>query len=121
MATLLSTQPLPKGRRLVIVTNGGGPGIIAADAAASNNLVVEELREETSAKIRPFMKRGINIGNPIDTTAGATSEEYEGILRVLAADDNVDSVLAIFAPPIVVETKDFEETTAACRPGFLAR
>jgi acetyltransferase len=118
MATMLSTQPLPRGRKLVIVTNGGGPGIIAADAAASNNLVVEELKEETSAKIRAFMKRGINIGNPIDTTAGATADEYEGILRVLAADDNVDSVLAIFAPPIVVETKDFEETMRRVAPVF---
>jgi len=118
MATMLSTQPLPRGRKLVIVTNGGGPGIIAADAAASNNLVVEELKEETCAKIRPFMKRGINIGNPIDTTAGATAQEYEGILRVLAADDNVDSVLAIFAPPIVVETKDFEDALRRVAPVF---
>jgi len=118
MATMLSTQPNPKGRKLVIVTNGGGPGIIAADAAASNNLLVEELSQATCAKIRPFMKRGINIGNPIDTTAGATADEYEGILRVLAADDDVDAVLAIFAPPIVVETKDMEEAMRRVAPVF---
>jgi acetyltransferase len=118
MATMLSTQPLPKGRKLVIVTNGGGPGIIAADAAASNNLVVEELPEKMCAKIRPFMKRGINIGNPIDTTAGATSDEYEGILRVLAEDDSVDAVLAIFAPPIVVETHDMAEALRRVAPVF---
>jgi acetyltransferase len=115
---MLSTQPLPKGRKLVIVTNGGGPGIIAADAAASNNLVVEELSEAMCSKIRPFMKRGINIGNPIDTTAGATSDEYEGILRVLAEDDSVDMVLAIFAPPIVVETKDMEDALRRVAPLF---
>jgi acetyl coenzyme A synthetase (ADP forming)-like protein len=118
MATLLSNQPNPKGRRLVIVTNGGGPGIIAADAAASNNLIVNELSEELSAKIRPFMKRGINIGNPIDTTAGATAEEYEGILRVLAADDNVDVVLGIFAPPIVSNTEQFENALRRVAPVF---
>ncbi|MGD1119536.1 MAG: GNAT family N-acetyltransferase [Dehalococcoidales bacterium] len=121
MATMLSTQPLPKGRKLVIVTNGGGPGIIAADAAASNNLVVDELSEATCAKIRPFMKRGINIGNPIDTTAGATSDEYEGILRVLADDDSVDMVLAIFAPPIVIETSDMEEALRRVAPVFWRR
>ena len=118
MAALLSTQPNPRGRKLVIVTNGGGPGIIAADAAASNNLIVEELSAETSAKVRPFMKRGINIDNPIDTTAGATAEEYEGILRVLAEDDNVDIVLAIFAPPIVAQTEDFEEALRRVAPIF---
>jgi acetate---CoA ligase (ADP-forming) len=118
MATLLSNQPNPKGRRLVIVTNGGGPGIIAADAAASNNLIVNELSEELCAKIRPFMKRGINIGNPIDTTAGATAEEYEGILRVLAAEDSVDVVLGIFAPPIVSNTEQFENALRRVAPVF---
>jgi acetyltransferase len=118
MAAMLSTQPLPKGRRLVIVTNGGGPGIIAADAAASNGLVVEELSEKTRAKIRPMMKRDINIGNPIDTTAGATADEYEGILRILAEDENVDSVLAIFAPPIVIETREMEKALGRVAPLF---
>ena len=118
LATLLSTQPLPKGRRLVIVTNGGGPGIIAADAAAVNGLVIKELSETASAKIRPILKRDINLGNPLDTTAGATAEEYEGILRVLAADKDVDAVLAIFAPPIVVENEDMENSLRRVAPVF---
>lgn len=118
LATLLSTQPLPKGRRLVIVTNGGGPGIIAADAAARNGLEVPELSADAYAKIRPIMKRDINVGNPIDTTAGATAHEYEGILRILAADKDVDAVLAIFAPPIVIETKDMEEALRKVAPVF---
>jgi len=46
-------------------------------------------------------------------TAGATADEYEGILRVLAADNDVDAVLAIFAPPIVIETSDMEEALRA--------
>jgi acetate---CoA ligase (ADP-forming) len=118
LATLLSTQPLPKGRRFVIVTNGGGPGIIAADAAARNGLEVQDLSAGASVKIRPILKRDINLGNPIDTTAGATAQEYEGILRVLAADNDVDAVLAIFAPPIVVETKDMEDALRRVAPVF---
>jgi acyl-CoA synthetase (NDP forming) len=118
LATLLSTQPLPQGKRLVIVTNGGGPGIIGADAATRNGLEVLELSSETSAKIKPLLKRDINLGNPIDTTAGATAQEYEGILRVLAADKDVDAVLAIFAPPIVVETKDMEAAMRRVAPVF---
>jgi acetyltransferase len=118
LATLLSTQPLPKGRRLVIVTNGGGPGIIAADAAARNGLDVTELSANTYAKIRPIMKRGINVGNPVDTTAGATAQEYEGILRTLAEDKDVDAVLAIFAPPIVIEAKGMEEALRKVAPVF---
>ena len=64
------------------------------------------------------MKRDINVGNPIDTTAGATAQEYEGILRVLAADKDVDAVLAIFAPPIVIETKEMEEALRKVAPVF---
>jgi acetyl coenzyme A synthetase (ADP forming)-like protein len=116
--TFLSTQPLPKGRKFVIVTNGGGPGIIAADAASRNGLEVPELSADASAKIRPLLKRDINLSNPIDTTAGATAQEYEGILRVLAADKDVDAVLAIFAPPMVVETKDMEEALRRVAPVF---
>ena len=118
LATLLSTQPLPKGRRLVIVTNGGGPGIIGADAAVRNGLEVRELSADASAKIKPILKRDINLGNPIDTTAGSTAQEYEGILRVLAADKDVDAVLAIFVPPIVVETKDMEDALRRVAPVF---
>lgn len=118
LATLLSTQPLPKGRRLVIVTNGGGPGIIAADAASSNGLEVAEISEDAKAKIKPLLKRDINLNNPIDTTAGAAAQEYEGILKVLAADKDTDAVLAIFAPPIVVETKDMEDALQRVAPFF---
>jgi acetate---CoA ligase (ADP-forming) len=118
LGTFLSTQPLPRGKRLAIVTNGGGPGIMAADAASLNGLEVPEFSEETKNKIRPALKRDINLGNPMDTTAGATAEEYEGILKVLAADDSIDAVLTIFVPPIVVETKEMEDTLRRVAPVF---
>ena len=54
VASLLSNQPLPKGRRLAILTNGGGPGIIAADASARHDLVLSTVFPGNSheAKIR---------------------------------------------------------------------
>jgi acetyl coenzyme A synthetase (ADP forming)-like protein len=118
LATLLSTQPLPKGRRLVIVTNGGGPGIIGADAASRNGLEIVELSPDTVAHIKPVVKRDINIANPLDTTAGATAQEYEGVLRVLAADKDIDAVLTIFVPPVVVETAEMEEALRRVAPLF---
>jgi len=118
LGTLLSTQPLPRGRRLFIVTNGGGPGIMAADAASLNGLEVIELPVDARDKISKVLKRDINMGNPMDTTAGAAAEEYEGILKVLAADEHVDAVLAIFAPPMVVETKDMEDALRRAAPIF---
>ncbi len=42
VASLLSSQPLPRGRRVGVVTNAGGPGILAADAIESAGLSLPE-------------------------------------------------------------------------------
>ena len=118
VATLLSTQPLPRGKRLVLVTNGGGPGIIAADAAVHNGLLLPELSQETVNRLRTVIKRDIRLNNPVDTTAGATAEEFEGILKVLASDKDNDAVLAIFIPPVVAGTEAMEDATRRVAPIF---
>jgi len=118
VATLLCNQPVPKGRRLVIVTNGGGPGIIAADACAHHGLVLPELSPETISELGPAIKRDIGLGNPLDLTAGATAEEFEGILKVLANDKGNDAVLAIFIPPTVVDPKAMEDALRRVVPVF---
>jgi len=43
VATMLSNQPIPRDKRVVIVTNGGGPGILAADACEHHGLVLPKL------------------------------------------------------------------------------
>jgi acetyl coenzyme A synthetase (ADP forming)-like protein len=108
VAALLSNQPLPRGRRLVIVTNGGGPGIIAADAAARNGLNLPQPSEEMVRKLKSVVKRDISFHNPLDTTAGADAEEFRAILRLLADDKDSDAVLSIFIPPVVAHMEDFE-------------
>jgi acetyltransferase len=118
VAALLSNQPLPRGRRLVIVTNGGGPGIIAADASARNGLLLSELSRELVGKLKSAVKRDIRISNPLDTTAGATAEEFHGILKLLAGDGGSDAVLAIFIPPVVAQITAMENTIKAVAPLF---
>ena len=43
LARSLASQPLPRGRRLLVVTNGGGLGVIATDAARDAGLEVTAL------------------------------------------------------------------------------
>jgi acetyl coenzyme A synthetase (ADP forming)-like protein len=108
VATLLSNQPLPRGRRLVIVTNGGGPGIMAADAAARNGLVLPQPSQEMIGKLKSVVKRDISLHNPLDTTASGDAEEFRAILQLFADDEDSDAVLSIFVPPVVEHTQDFE-------------
>jgi acyl-CoA synthetase (NDP forming) len=108
VAALLSNQPLPRGRRLVIVTNGGGPGIIAADSAARNGLSLPQPSQEMIGQLKTVIKRDISFHNPLDTTAGANAEEFRAILRLLADDKDSDAVLSIFIPPVAANIEDFE-------------
>jgi acetyl coenzyme A synthetase (ADP forming)-like protein len=118
VAALLSNQPLPRGRRLVIVTNGGGPGIIAADSAARNGLLLPQPSEAMITKLKSVVKRDISFHNPLDTTAGANAQEFRAILRLLADDKDSDAVLAIFIPPVVAGMEDFGASIGDVAPYF---
>ena len=52
VATLLSSQPLPQGRRVAVLTNAGGLGILCADACDAAGLELPELADETRAGAR---------------------------------------------------------------------
>jgi len=121
VAALLSNQPVPKGRRVVIVTNGGGPGILAADACTHHGLILSKFSSETTSELKSVVKRDIALNNPIDMTAGATGEEFEGVLKVLADDRDCDAVIVIFIPPIIVTPKEMEDAIRRVAPLFQQR
>jgi acetyl coenzyme A synthetase (ADP forming)-like protein len=118
VATLLSNQPVPRGNRVAIVTNGGGPGIIAADACEHYGLALPELSPEGIEVLRSMVKRDITFRNPLDLTAGATEEEFKGVLKILADDKQFDAVLTIFIPPTIVDLKEAEEAIRRVAPLF---
>jgi acyl-CoA synthetase (NDP forming) len=72
MAVLLSSQPLPAGRRVAIVGNSGGPGILATDACDGAGLEVPELSAATQAALREVIDPNGAVANPVDLVAGAT-------------------------------------------------
>ena len=106
VASILSRQPLPRGRRIAIVTNAGGPGILAADACQSHGLEVVGLTETTREALRRLLPAAAAINNPIDMLASAPPAHYEAVLDLVLADPNVDSVLVIFIPPLVTDADD---------------
>ena len=118
VATLLSNQPVPRGNKVAIVTNGGGPGIIAADACEHHGLALPELSPEVIEALRSVSKRDITFRNPLDLTAGATEEEFKGVLKILADDNSFDAILTIFIPPTIVDLKEAEEAVRQVAPLF---
>jgi acetate---CoA ligase (ADP-forming) len=103
VAALLSRQPVPRGNRVAILTNAGGPGILAADACEANGLQLTSLSEATRTKLRGFLPAVASVGNPVDMLASAPAEHYARALAAMLEDEQVDSVIAIFIPPLVTE------------------
>jgi acetyl coenzyme A synthetase (ADP forming)-like protein len=113
VATLLAHQPVPRGRRVAIVTNAGGPGILAADACEAQGLELPPLAPATAQALRSFLPAAASVKNPVDMLAAAPPEHYARTLRFVLSDPGIDSVLAIFIPPIAVATDAVAEAVVA--------
>jgi acetyl coenzyme A synthetase (ADP forming)-like protein len=106
VAALLSSQGVPRGRRVGILTNAGGPGILCADACASEGLEVPTFSDETQAKLRKLLPAEASIGNPVDMIASATADQYRQAMDIIGSDPSIDSVVVIFIPPLVTKPED---------------
>ena len=102
-AQMLASQPIPNGPRVAIIGNAGGPGILAADACAGAGLRVEELSAEIQSALRAIATPGAAVGNPIDLGAAASPEQFALALPLVLADDEIDAVIIVYAPPVVTD------------------
>ncbi len=92
VAQLVAHQPLPRGRRVAVVGNSDALGLLAADAAASVGL---EARE------------------PVSLGPEATAEDFEEALDAAIDDPEVDSVVAVFIPPLNTNGNEVAHVLAA--------
>ncbi|GAA2798583.1 bifunctional acetate--CoA ligase family protein/GNAT family N-acetyltransferase [Crossiella cryophila] len=81
-ALLFAHQPLPAGPRVAIVGNSSALGMLAADSALAQGL---ELACE-----------------PIDVGPSAAPEVFAEAIREAVCRDDVDALVAVFAPPVAV-------------------
>jgi acetate---CoA ligase (ADP-forming) len=105
-AALLSTQPLPRGRRVAILTNAGGLGILCSDACEAAGLELSELSPETRSQLGALLPAEASLANPVDMLGSATAGSYEAALPVVLADPAVDSVIVLFVPPATAGAED---------------
>ena len=92
VAQLVAHQPLPRGSRVAVVGNSDALGLLAADAAVAVGLEVRQL---------------VALG------ADATAEDFEEALDAAIDDDEVDSVVAVFIPPLNTTGEEVADVLAA--------
>ena len=108
-AVLLSSQPLPQGRRVALLTNAGGLGILCADACAAAGLELPPLSEETCTRLAAVLPREASIANPVDMLGSAVGATYEAVLPYVLADPGIDAVIVLFVPPVVAGAEEVAE------------
>ena len=100
VATLLSTQPAPRGRGVAVLTNAGGLGIMCADACEAAGLTLPPLADDTRRRLEALLPAEASIANPIDMLGSATAASYDAALPLLLQDPGVDAVIVLFVPAV---------------------
>lgn len=98
MASVLSTQPLPKGGRLTILTNAGGPAVLATDALVENHAELASLSLATLEGLNQCLPAAWSHSNPVDILGDADPKRYAKSLELLMQDSQGDGILVILSP-----------------------
>jgi acetyltransferase len=92
-AASFATQPLPRGRRVVVFTTAGGWGVLAADACAEAGLELVALPEDLRAAIDARVPARWSRNNPIDLAGGETRDTVAEVLDLICAHPDVDAMI----------------------------
>ncbi|MFH1625173.1 MAG: CoA-binding protein [Pseudomonadota bacterium] len=95
IASVLSRQPLPKGRRIGILTYGGGWGVIASDHCGMFNLEVPPLSTHVIEEMDKFMPPHWSRGNPIDTVGALDIDIFRRAVETILECDEIDGLLVL--------------------------
>ena len=90
----LVSQPLPRGRRLLVVTNGGGLGIVATDAAREAGLAVDPLDAVVRERLAAVLPPTASLANPVDLVGDADAARYSHALHAIGGD-GADAALVV--------------------------
>lgn len=104
VARAFTHQPLLKGDRIAVITNAGGPGILATDAVEMLGLKMATFEPRTIDYLRANLISVAAVNNPIDVIASGGPDSYAAAMEAVLTDRNVDGVICIFVPPILVDS-----------------
>jgi acetate---CoA ligase (ADP-forming) len=117
-ASLLASQPLPRGPRVGILTNAGGLGILCADACTAVGLELPTLTGETRRRLAAILPSAASLGNPVDMLGSATAADYAAVLGLMDGADEIDALIVLFVPTSAAGAGEIRAVveTAAARP-----
>jgi acyl-CoA synthetase (NDP forming)/GNAT superfamily N-acetyltransferase len=121
---VLACQPLPNGSRVAVVANAEAPAVLAADGLEAAGLHVAELSEATRARLTANLPGCVTVGRAVDLTFRATADQYRMALNAVLAEDDVDAIIVVHAPPLAGAVDDvaaaIDETADAAGKPVLA-
>ena len=102
----LAVNPLPKGKRSVIITNGGGVGVMATDAAEKFSVDLSDDQEILKEVFGPVTPAFGSTKNPIDITGTANAKAYTAALLASAKNSSIDATVALYCEAAPFDSKN---------------
>ncbi len=117
VAMTLDFQPLPTGKRAVILTNAGGPAALTSDSLSANGFSLEDLEPQTREILRQNLVPAAQVSNPVDMLGGAEPKDYALVVKTLLNDKNVDIVIPILVPQSLVNPAEVAQAIVDASKG----
>jgi acyl-CoA synthetase (NDP forming) len=95
MAAALTTQPIPRGRRVGIVTLGGGWGVLAADYCTKAGIIIQALSKEMISALDEILPPWWNRINPVDMVAGYRKGDLIRSMDLFLGAEQFDGVILL--------------------------
>jgi len=95
LASAFINQPLPRGKRVVVVSEGGGWGVMGTDACAAAGLDIIDLPEDVLHQLDEILPGWWSRGNPVDLVAGNDRSLMSRTLETVLKSPEVDAVLVL--------------------------
>lgn len=112
-ARALASQPIPAGRRVMVLTNGGGLGVVATDAARDAGLHVVPTPEAVREPLRAVLPPTASLGNPIDLVGDADAARFAAALGVLARHPAFDALLVLLTAQAATDSAEVARAVLA--------
>jgi acetyl coenzyme A synthetase (ADP forming)-like protein len=93
LSKAIEKQPVARGRNLTIVTNAAGPSVAAADLCHESGLKIVDFSKGILNKLVSSLPSYAVIGEYVDLTGSATTEDYQKTFQIVLEEDSIDAIV----------------------------